>query len=53
MLSAEVMLGIILVSDKLGLPVLMENYRVCVYFSYLIPAVIYFGIGQFDRNFVF
>lgn len=39
LLSAEVMLGIILVSDKLGLPVLMENYRVCVYFSYLIPAV--------------
>ena len=24
--------GIILVSDKLGLPVLMENYRICVYF---------------------
>lgn len=39
LLSAEVMLGIILVSDKLGLPVLMENYRVCVYFSYLIPIV--------------
>lgn len=37
--ASEIMLGIILVSDKLGLPVLMENYRVCVYFSYLIPAV--------------
>lgn len=37
---AEILLGLLLVSGSLGWPMLMEPYRVCIYFAYLIPAVI-------------
>lgn len=36
---ADIMLGLILVSGSLGWPMLMEPYRACIYFAYLIPAV--------------
>ena len=39
-ISAEIILGLVLVSGSLGWPMLMEPYRVCIYFAYLIPAVI-------------
>ena len=38
-LMADIMLGLILVSGNLGWPMLMEPYRACIYFAYLIPAV--------------
>lgn len=38
MVIAETLLGLVLVSDSLGWPVLMEDYRVCIYFAYLIPV---------------
>lgn len=38
-LTADIMLGLILVSGNLGWPMLMEPYRACIYFAYLIPAV--------------
>ena len=40
MISSEIFLGLLLVSGALGLPMLMEPYRVCIYFAYLIPVVI-------------
>ena len=36
---SDIMLGLLLVSGSLGWPMLMEPYRVCTYFAYLIPAV--------------
>lgn len=38
-LTADIMLGLILVSGNLGWTMLMEPYRACIYFAYLIPAV--------------
>ena len=38
--TAEIILGLVLVSGSIGWPKLMEPYRVCIYFAYLIPAVI-------------
>ena len=38
--SAEIILGLVLVSGSLGWPMIMEPYRVCIYFAYLIPAII-------------
>lgn len=38
--SAEIILGIVLVSGSLGLPMLMEPYRVCIYFAYMIPVIL-------------
>lgn len=38
-ISAEIMLGLLLVSGALGWPILMEPYRVCIYFAYLIPVI--------------
>lgn len=40
MASAEIMLGLILVSGSLGWPILMEPYRVCIYFAYLLPVLL-------------
>lgn len=40
MVTAEIMLGLMLVSGALGWPMLMEPYRVCIYFAYLIPVII-------------
>ena len=40
MVIAEILLGLVLVSDSLGWPILMEDYRVCIYFAYLIPVVL-------------
>lgn len=40
MTLAEIMLGLILVSGSLGWPMLMEPYRVCIYFAYLIPVLL-------------
>ena len=40
MVTAEILLGLLLVSGSLGWPMLMEPYRVCIYFAYLIPAVL-------------
>lgn len=37
---AEIVLGLILVSGSLGWPMLMEPYRVSIYFAYLIPVVV-------------
>lgn len=39
MITAEILLGLLLVSGSLGWPMLMEPYRVCIYFAYLIPAI--------------
>lgn len=39
MVIAEIILGIILVSGSLGLPMIMEPYRVCIYFAYLLPVI--------------
>lgn len=39
-ISAEIILGLVLVSGSLGWPMLMEPYRVCIYFAYLIPVII-------------
>lgn len=39
-ISAEILLGLLLVSGSIGWPMLMEPYRVSVFFAYLIPAVI-------------
>ncbi|MDO5150040.1 MAG: hypothetical protein Q4D76_11675 [Oscillospiraceae bacterium] len=39
MLMAEILLGLVLVSGALGWPMLMEPYRVCIYFAYLIPVI--------------
>ena len=38
--SAEILIGLLLVSGALGWPMLMEPYRVCIYFAYLIPVII-------------
>lgn len=38
--SAEIILGLVLVSGSLGWPMLMEPYRVCIYFAYMIPVII-------------
>ena len=40
MVTAEIILGLVLVSGALGWPMLMEPYRVSITFAYLIPAVI-------------
>ncbi|MGN9057093.1 hypothetical protein ACTNA4_11620 [Bariatricus sp. HCP28S3_A7] len=40
MVSAEIFLGLLLVSGALGWPMLMEPYRACIYFAYLIPVLI-------------
>ena len=40
MVTAEILLGVILVSGSLGFPMLMEPYRVCIYFAYLIPVIL-------------
>lgn len=40
MVAAEILLGLLLVSGSLGWPMLMEPYRVCIYFAYLIPVII-------------
>ena len=40
MVIAEIILGLMLVSGALGWPMLMEPYRVCIYFAYLIPVII-------------
>lgn len=40
MVTAEILLGLLLVSGAIGLPMLMEPYRVCIYFAYLIPAIV-------------
>ena len=40
MVSAEIILGLILVSGSLGWPMLMEPYRACIYVAYLIPVII-------------
>ncbi len=39
-LAAEIILGLILVSGDLGWPMLMEPYRVCIYFAYIIPVIL-------------
>ena len=39
-ISAEILLGVVMVSGSVGLPMLMEPYRVCIYFAYLMPAVL-------------
>ena len=39
MITAEIILGLVLVSGAIGLPMLMEPYRVCIYFAYLIPVI--------------
>lgn len=39
-ISAEIILGLVLVSGSLGWPMIMEPYRVCIYFAYLIPVII-------------
>ena len=40
MVTAEIILGLLLVSGSLGWPVLIENYRACIYFAYLIPVIL-------------
>lgn len=40
MVSAEIILGLVLVSGSLGWPMLMEPYRACIYVAYLIPVII-------------
>lgn len=40
MVTAEIMLGLILVSGALGWPMLMEPYRVSIYVAYLIPVIL-------------
>ena len=40
MISAEIMLGLVLISGSIGWPMLMEPYRICIYFAYLIPVLI-------------
>lgn len=40
MVISEIFLGLLLVSGSLGWPMLMEPYRVCIYFAYLIPIII-------------
>lgn len=40
MISAEIVLGLVLVSGSIGWPMLMEPYRICIYFAYLIPVLI-------------
>ena len=44
-ITADIMLGLILVSGSLGWPMLMEPYRACIYFAYLIPAVAVMAVG--------
>lgn len=39
MVTAEIMLGLVLVSGSLGWPMLMEPSRVCIYIVYLLPVV--------------
>ena len=39
LLAAEILLGLLLVSGNLGLPVLMDPARTCVFTAYLIPVV--------------
>lgn len=39
-ISAEIILGLVLVSGAIGWPMIMEPYRVCIYFAYLIPVII-------------
>lgn len=38
--TAEIFLGLVLVSSSLGLPMIMEPARACIYFAYLIPVII-------------
>lgn len=38
--TAEIILGLVLVSGSLGWPMLMEPHRVCMYFAYLIPVIL-------------
>ena len=44
LISAEIIIGLLLVSGALGWPMLMEPYRVCIYFAYLIPIIIVMAI---------
>lgn len=39
MLAAEILMGLVLVSGSLGLPVLVDPARTCVYVAYLLPVV--------------
>ena len=39
MVTAEILLGLVLVSGSLGWPMLMEPSRVCIYIVYLLPVV--------------
>lgn len=39
MVTAEILLGLVLVSGSLGWPMLMEPSRVCIYIAYLLPVV--------------
>lgn len=40
MVIAEIFLGLVLVSGALSWPMIIEPYRVCIYFAYLIPVII-------------
>lgn len=40
MIASAIILAVVLVSGSLGLPMLMEPYRVCIYLAYLIPVVL-------------
>ena len=46
MVLSEIILGLLLVSGALGWPMLMEPYRVCIYFAYLIPVVMVMTIDS-------
>lgn len=39
LITAEIIFGLVLVSGSLGWPMLMEPYRIAIYFAYLIPVV--------------
>ena len=40
MVTAEIILGLVLVSGSLGWPMLMEPYRASIYLAYLIPVIV-------------
>ena len=53
MVAAEILLGLVLVSGSLGFPMLMEPYRVCIYFAYLIPVILVMTLdGAVDMLFL-
>lgn len=39
LLAAEIIMGLILVSGNLNWPILMEPYRICIYFAYIMPVI--------------